>query len=273
MRFVHCLRTLAASSFVLGISASASASEPAARIDVARLPQQSQLVDEVVVPVPSEIFAVLDKLGKPRWSEVLVPMEQPVKPTGDSATIALRLGTIIAEGFVAVEAENVDQVKKIGRSVLALSKALSVDRSVMRRANAISELADLRNWAAVRAELDGALREVKTAMAELNSEQLAQLVSLGGWIRGTEALAAVVAAGFTKDGAELLHQPILVEYFQGKLPLLREKFRGATLLGRIEKALGDIRPLMGVNDGSEISEKSVKEILAVTGALVGEVRK
>jgi hypothetical protein len=30
---------------------------------------------------------------------------------------------------------------------------------------------------------------------------------------------------------------------------------------------------MGVNDGSEISEKSVKEILAVTGALVGEVRK
>ena len=32
-------------------------------------------MDQVVVPVPSEVFAVLDKLGKPSWPEVLRPQK------------------------------------------------------------------------------------------------------------------------------------------------------------------------------------------------------
>ena len=35
--------------------------EPPAHIDVSKLPSQSKMIDDVVVPVPSEIFGVLDK--------------------------------------------------------------------------------------------------------------------------------------------------------------------------------------------------------------------
>jgi hypothetical protein len=49
----------------------ASVTQPAKTIAVHQFPKEAKLVDQVVVPVPSEVFAVLDKLGKPRWPEVL----------------------------------------------------------------------------------------------------------------------------------------------------------------------------------------------------------
>jgi hypothetical protein len=241
--------------------------EPAARIDVSKLPQQSQMIDEVVVPVPSEIFGVLDKLGKPHWEDVLRPVNG-AKPTGDQAQVALLLGTVIAEGFVAVEAENVEEVKKIGKAVLTLSDAIGVRKAVLKRSKSITDFAEKKAWQSVRKELDGALSDVKEAMLELKSEQMSQLVSLGGWLRGTEALTAVVSKTFTKDGAELLHQPVLLDYFDRQLSAMRPKIKANPVVSKVQKGLIEIRPLVGLTDGTEISEKSVKEIEAIAKDLV-----
>ena len=141
--------------------------EPAARIDVSQLPQQSKLIDDVVVPVPSEIFGVLDKLGKPRWAEVQRHGMANVKPIGDQGQIALLLGTVIAEGFIAVEAEDTTEVKNIGTAVLTLSRALSVEKQVKERAKAITDSAEKKDWQNVRRELDKTLDSVRDAMVAL----------------------------------------------------------------------------------------------------------
>lgn len=242
------------------------------KIDVSKLPQQSKLVEDVIVPVPSEIFGVLDKLGRPRWVEVLRPMKNVAKPFGEQPQVALYLGTVIAEGFVAVEAEDADQVKKIGRSVLSLSEALGVSKSVKKRANAIIDAGDQKDWRQVRRELDGALSEVKSGMAELGSDQLSQLVSLGGWLRGTEALCEVVNGDYSRDGADLLHQPVLLDYFDGRLEGLKGRYRRNSLVGKIREGLKDIRPLIGLADGAVISAKSVKEVGAISSNLVKAIQ-
>ena len=242
--------------------------EPAARIDVSKLPQQSKMIDEVIVPVPSEIFNVLDKLGKPNWVAVQRPMETVVQPLGEQPQIALLLGTVIAEGFIAVEAEDAEDVKRIGKSVLNLSKALAVEKEVKARAQAISDSADKKDWVQVRKELDGALDDVKEAMAKLSSEALSQLVSLGGWLRGTQALTAVVGKNYSRDGAELLFQPILLDYFDKRLAGLKPKYLNNPVVGKVRKGVLDIRPLIGLEEGVGISEKSVKEINAITAELI-----
>ena len=84
-----------------------SESKPPQKIDLGQLPQQSKMIDDVVVPVPSEIFGVLDKLGKPVWPKVQRKDMANVKPLGGQAQTALLLGTVIAEGFVAVMTEDV----------------------------------------------------------------------------------------------------------------------------------------------------------------------
>lgn len=245
---------------------------PAPKIDVSKLPQQSRMIGDVIVPVPSEIFGVLDKLGRPRWVDVLRPVKGVAKPFGEQSQVALYLGTVIAEGFVAVEAEDADQVQKIGRSVLSLSEALGVSKSVKKRANAIIDAGDKKEWKQVRQELDGALSEVKSAMTELGSEQLSQLVSLGGWLRGTEALCEVVSHDYSRDGADLLHQPVLLDYFGEQLDGLKGRYKKNALVTKIRDGLKSIRPLIGLSDGAEISAKSVKEVRTIAAGLVKAIQ-
>lgn len=239
--------------------------EPPQKIDIGSVP--ATVVDNVIVPVPSEVFGVLEKLGTPNWHEVL--RSTRATAPGDRAQTALLLGTVIAEGFVAVEAQESEEVKKIGRAVLKLAAAIGVQKSVIGRSNAIIEAADQRNWPKVRGELDGALREVKSSMIELQDEQLAQLVSLGGWLRGTEALTAIVSKNYTKDGAELLHQPSLLEYFNRCISSMAPKFASSPAFEKVKDRLPEISPL--IKTQGAISPKAVEQIHSITEDLVKTV--
>jgi len=255
-------------SILLATTSVIWATDPPQHIDVSKLPGQATVVDNVIVPVPSEVFGVLDKLGSPNWHEVL--RSPKTNPTGERAQVALLLGSVIAEGFIAVEAQESEEVKKIGRSVLNLAAAVGVRKSVTARSNAIIEAADKKDWESVRKELDGALQDVKQAMIELHDEQLAQLVSLGGWLRGTEALTAVVIKNYSKDAAELLHQPTLLEYFQRRVDGLDSRLKTNVLVAKIQKRLPEIKPLMG-GTSDDITSKSVGQIHDITQDLVKQI--
>lgn len=257
---------------IASLSVPTAFAEPPQQIDVQKLTKEAGVVDNVVVPLPSEIFAVLDKLDRVAWVEVLRPVKEIGRPRPGREHTALLLGTVIAEGFIAVEAENAAEVKNIGNSVLALAKSIGVEKAVVRRANAIIEMADKRDWQQVRRELDGALRDVKVAMAEIRDEHLANLVSLGGWLRGTEALTQVVNRNYKKDSAELLHQPVLVQHFEKKLTELPQKMQ-KELVMKMRDGLIKIRPLMGHGDETAISEKSVKEIGEISADLMKAVQQ
>jgi hypothetical protein len=177
------------------------------------------------------------------------------------------LGDVIAEGFVAVEAQDSEQVKKIGTTVLDLSKALGVRKAVVARSAAIIQFADQKDWQRVREELDGALTDVKQAMELLHDDELAQLVSLGGWLRGTEALTQVVQRNYTKDSAGLLHQPVLLDYFDQTLVHMSPRLRDNEVVAKIQKRLPEIRPLIGEAD-SDISKQSVNQIHDIVHDLV-----
>jgi hypothetical protein len=264
-------RNLGAASALLMISFSFNAvfaAEPPARIQVNSLPSQAKLIDDVVVPVPSEVFTVLDKLSSPNWHSVLRQID--ASPIGERPQVALQLGTVIAEGFIAVEAQDSEEVKNIGRSVLKLAEAIGVRKSVISRSNSIIEAADQKNWARVRTELDGALQDVKRAMIELQDDQLAQLVSLGGWLRGTEALTSVVKKNYSQDTAELLHQPVLLDFFERQLSMMGPRLKKNDVVGKISKRLPELRPLITHPQG-EIPEKSVDQIHQITTDLVKAV--
>ena len=244
------------------LASHAIASDPPRHIDLGAMP--ATMVDEVIVPVPSEVFGVLDKLGTPNWHDVL--RSTPSNPVGERPQVALLLGTVIAEGFIAVEAEESEEVKKIGRNVLNLASAIGVRKSVAARSKAIIEAADRKDWQRVRLELDGALQDVKQAMIELHDEQLAQLVSLGGWLRGTEALTTVVGRSYSKDGAELLRQPALLEYFQRRLNDMEPRLRKDQAVAKVAKSLVEMKPV--IEETGDVSAKDVEKIRDITTDVV-----
>jgi hypothetical protein len=118
----------------------------------------------------------------------------------------------------------------------------------------------------VREELDGALQDVRSAMVELGDADLAQLVSIGGWIRGTEVLTSIVGKNYSATGAELLNQPELLNYFTRRIDEMRSsRLKKEDLVGRVRKLLRDIRPLIGKGG---ISQASVEKINKMTNEVV-----
>jgi hypothetical protein len=238
----------------------AVADAPARQIDLNRFP--ATRLDDVVVPLPSEVFNVLDKLGTPDWRGEL--RNPNINNRGERAQIALLLGSVVAEGFVAVEATDRERVKQVGRDVLQLARAIGVEKTVLARTNSILTKADSDDWVGVRRELDGALSDVKNAMIQLRDDQLAHLVSLGGWLRGTEVLTSIVGKSYSADGADLLNQPDLLKYFQERLAGMPPRLRNNQLVNKVQKSLDEISPLIN----QKITPASVKRIHDITGDVV-----
>jgi len=236
----------------------APAAEPPRKIDVRQL---SRNIEDVIVPLPNEIFAALGKLDSVNWKEYV--RTDKGKNFTERPRIALLLGTVIADGFIAVQAEDAPSVKEIGQRVVALARGIGVGNSIVPHAKAITEAADKRNWPAVRRELDLTQNSVQQAMNEVHDEKLSQLVSLGGWLRGTQVLTSVVDRHFSSDGAELLHQPDLIDYFQRKLSTMPEF--DLPVIGQIKASLDEVKPLLETE--KEIPPASVKRINEITARL------
>src|SRR5438067_3718407 len=88
--------------------------------------QLSTTVEDVVVPLPNELFGALNKLGAVSWKEHVRRDEEP--NFTERPRIALLLGTVIADGFSAVQAEDAPAVKHIGQR-LALAEGIGVGNS------------------------------------------------------------------------------------------------------------------------------------------------
>jgi hypothetical protein len=247
------------------MSLSAHATEAPKHVDVKQL---SKKVEDVVVPLPNEVFGALNKLGGVNWHDY-VRNDKGANFT-ERPRIALLLGAVIADGFIAVQAEDAPTVKDIGNRVLNLSKAIGVSSSITAHAKAITDAADKRDWAGVRQELDKTQNSVQQAMNEVHDEKLSQLVSLGGWLRGTEVLTAVVTKRYSPEGSELLHQPDLLNYFETRLQAMPEF--NLKLLQDIHSALVEVRPLIDVGD-AHIPPASVKKINDITTRLGDAITK
>src|SRR6202140_4340453 len=124
---------------VSGLTLCAHGAQAPQHIDIKQL---SKKVEDVVVPLPNEVFGALNKLGSVNWKEY-VRTDKGSNFT-ERPRIALLLGTVIADGFIAVQAEDAPAVKDIGQRVQALARGIGVERSITQHAKAIIEAADKR---------------------------------------------------------------------------------------------------------------------------------
>src|SRR5881397_1521190 len=155
--------------------------------------------DLITIPTPGELFAALGKTGKTNWSG---QYRGPIPVTySNRAQIALNLGGLVADGFIAVEAQDGQQVKNIGADIIKLAKALGVSENVLGRGKSINDFAENDQWDALQEELEATQNEVKTSMQSNRDNDYVILVSLGGWVRGTQVVTGSIMKDYKADAA------------------------------------------------------------------------
>src|SRR4030095_3211135 len=231
------------------------------------LPSQAKQVHGLAVPLPKEIFRSLDQFRDANWSAVKLPEVARWKSHGDQAQIATLLGVVIAEGFIAMEAEDSTEVKNLGNTVVKVARGLGVEKSELRRSRSIMECADKNEWTAARNEWDGVFSDLQSGMIEIKSKEWAQLVSLGGWLRGTEALSALVLQNYCPNRAELIRQPVLLDHLEKELLGLNSEVKKRPIITKMVEGIRRIRVVIQ-NERGPPTEKTVREIGGICKELV-----
>jgi hypothetical protein len=185
----------------------------------------------------------------------------------DRALIAISSGRVIADGLLAVIAEKPSRVEPCARALIRYAKGLGVSDYVNKHSKSILEKASKESWLEVRRELVKAQADIEAGMMALKDEEIAHLVSLGGWIRGIEIVAALVALDYSPERAARLVQPEALDYFIDRIGTLNPRLRRNEIFGVIETNLKSIRILSG-SEEKPASEEDVKKIRNLAGAIV-----
>src|ERR1700730_2657396 len=226
-------------------------------------------VDALTVPTPGEFFKAIEKGGKPNWTSQYRPPGS-IKST-DRAQMALNLGTLIADGYIAVEAQDGQQVKNVGKDVLALAKKLSVSQTVLARSASIAQFAENNAWDQLNEELEATQNEVKKALEENRDTDLITLVSVGGWIRGTEVVTGLVMQNYGAENAKLLRQPAIVTFLKTKLAHLPDRLQKDPLIQKVTRQLADIQKMVSFPADHIPTVDEVKELNTASAKLTKEI--
>jgi hypothetical protein len=226
--------------------------------------------DSLTIPTPGELFAALEKPGKPDWaSQYRTPIPMTYR---NRAQIALNLGGLIADGFIAVQAQDSQQVKNIGTDIIKLAKALGVSENVLSRGNSINEFAENSEWDALQEELEATQNEVKSSMQSHRDQDLVILVSLGGWIRGTQAVSASVMKNYDEQSAKVLRQPAVVSFIHSKINVISPDLRNEPLVKSVNDQLTGIEKLVGFSSGKGPNLEEVRKLNEAVTKLMEEIQ-
>lgn len=226
-------------------------------------------VEALSVPTPAELMAALNKVAKPNWqSRYRAPI-----PTNFSsrAQIALNLGGLIADGYIAVEAEDAQQVKNTGKDIIALAKCLAVSESVIARGNSIFEFAERNEWNTLKEELEATQNDVKLSLEQQHDTGLVNLISLGAWIRGTEIVSGWIAENYTPAAAKLLRQPEIVALMLAKVNALPPKAKEDPLVAELIARLPELQNLVSFSSDKTPTVDDVKNVKDVSSQLMKSI--
>lgn len=173
---------------------------------------------------------------------------------------SLNFGALICDGFFAVLAEQKPLIQKVGRSLLRQAKSLAVGQRLSTHANSLLELGQRGDWAELKLELIKTQSDVEQAMIELRDEEMAHMVSLGGWLRGLEIGTIVTADNYSPQRAAGLIKPDVMDYYLDRLQTLNPRIKNSEVVTGITSRLETIRSITAEASGRAPSLSEVQRM-------------
>jgi hypothetical protein len=104
-------------------------------------------------------------------------------------------------------------------------------------------------------------------MMALRDEEIAHLVSLGGWWRGLEISSGILSKQYSEQGATLMAQPVVIDYFADRISTMHPNFQKTKLWAGLNNKLTEVRKLAVKPDKALPTVEEVRAIHAIAKAM------
>jgi hypothetical protein len=223
-------------------------------------------VNEFTAPSISKLFDTLQFLMPLPLleNELKLPERMPL----DRADIAIELGFLIADGFLVVQAEQLDKVEDLATTLTRYGKALGAGDRVNRHAAGLLDAAKKKEVAQLKKELAATQRDVEAELVVLRDADLAHLISLGGWIRALQVSTVAVDKQFSVERARKVMREDIADYYTESVAGLEPRIAERPNYLKMRDVLAGLRTEMVLKDGEEPTPEMMKEIRAKAAELV-----
>ena len=172
-------------------------------------------VNQFTAPSIRKIFEDLQTLRPLPYDEL--KRQWPGEVPQDRAELALSVGCLLADGFFAVESEQVYDLEPVGRTLLTHARGLGSGSRISSHMNSLLQKAAGSDWEELKIELARTQKDVEKEMVMIRDVDSANLISLAGWLRAFEIGCTASLNPYSPEKASILARPEVVEYFIGNL--------------------------------------------------------
>lgn len=219
-------------------------------------------INVYTAPSISKIFDQLDNL--PSIPEEYVLRNRPEKLPTNAGTLALEMGYLLADGFIAVRSGHMNDVKPLALDLTRYGKAIGVGEKMNVHSASLLEHAEkgqLEEFKRILASTQGDVNEELTA---LRDPDLAHLLALGGWARALDASAAAIEQRFDARQASVIFYPEAPAYFNEILGGLHPRTAKKLHIQEMRDLLQQLEKKMMLQPGEPPTPELVREIRQLT---------
>jgi len=223
-------------------------------------------VNEFTAPSISKVFDTLQFLMP--LPVVETERKMPARMPMDRADLAIELGFLIADGFLIVQAEQLEKVEGMAKDLTRYGKALGAGDRVNRHAAGLLESAKKKDVKQLKKELAATQRDVEVELVTLRDADLAHLISLGGWIRALEVSTVAVDKQFSEERARKVMREDIADYYTESVAGLEPRISERPNYMAMRDLLAGLREEMVLKDGEEPTRETMKELRQQAAKLV-----
>jgi len=223
-------------------------------------------VNEFTAPSIAKLFDTLQFLMPLPIADT--ERKMPARMPLDRADLAVELGFLIADGFLVVQAGQMEKVEDLAADLTRYGKALGAGERVNRHAASLLESAKKQEVEQLKKELAATQRDVELELVSLRDADLAHLISLGGWIRALEVSSVAVDKQFSPERARKVMREDIADYYADTVSSLEPKISERPNYIQLRDLLITLKAEMTIPEGKAPTPENIKQLRSQAAKLV-----
>jgi hypothetical protein len=220
----------------------------------------------VGMPTPYDKFIALDQVltkTKVKWDDTFRKVAVDVDPdsfTDKDVAVPMILGVRIADGVMAIKANNAELLNKCATDIEKLAKKMGVADADLGRARAVRAAANKGQWLKVFMELGFLQQDIMKKIDDPEHATHGTLLIVCGWMQGARYTTTVVSENYSPETSNLLREPMLAKALKEKVESLPANLQNSPLVAKLRDVLPQIEKILTIPLDGTISKENVGEL-------------